>query len=327
MAVLAHVITVGLSTGLNQDIRAWFAQFNFLPPVPLMAARVDALIFPNATFTKLLDTMAASPLLNFVLIIHGHEDGSGLHLNMTAAQQVRHTTHQDIQRLMDLDAGGPDLTPKEEAIMGVGAAGRRRILELRRKLRAKKIDCVEFRACNLGRNPLSLDRFRRFFGARVAGAPDIHSFFGAGPALVGQEYLEGHQRLHKSGTWETYNFPEAYKSPELVCCFQLNALSKPEAGGHIAAADAATLAAWVKQFVMPDGQPPARGDMAMHGLWISDRRVAPEQPGGKPRLVPAAIEIAKELKEAPLAGWGGPSLRRFIPPLGESYAKHIVYAR
>ena len=32
MAVSAHVITMGLENGINGNIKAWFKQFNFLPP-------------------------------------------------------------------------------------------------------------------------------------------------------------------------------------------------------------------------------------------------------------------------------------------------------
>jgi hypothetical protein len=64
--------------------------------------------------------------------------------------------------------------------------------------------------------------------------------------------------------------------------------------------------------------------MAMHGLWVSD---LPIYEKGKPvRYVPAAIDIDSEQAASPLGGWGGPGVRRFIPPLSELYGKHIVYA-
>ena len=37
----AHVITLGLGAGMDQDVQAWFRQFNYMPPLPLTAARVD----------------------------------------------------------------------------------------------------------------------------------------------------------------------------------------------------------------------------------------------------------------------------------------------
>ena len=39
------------------------------------------------------------------------------------------------------------------------------------------------------------------------------------------------------------------------------------------------------------------------------------------------IEIDDDQKNSPLGGWGGPSPRRFIPPLSSAYARHIVYAQ
>jgi hypothetical protein len=43
MAVSAHVITMGLENDINGNIKAWFKQFNFLPPIPLAAAQVDTI--------------------------------------------------------------------------------------------------------------------------------------------------------------------------------------------------------------------------------------------------------------------------------------------
>ena len=325
MAVPAHVITVGLSHDLNRSIRAWFAQFNFMPPLPLSMTKIDTIAAADASFGRLLEIMASSPNRNFILIIHGHEDGSGLWLRLARGQARAHTTHQDLQRLIDLDAGGPAMSAADHAVMGISQAEIQRLLDLRLKVRGKHIDCIEFRACNLGRNSLSLDRFRRFLGARLAGAPDIHSFFGLGPAKVGREWLDTHERHHRGGNWETYKFPSAWKSPELVCCFQLNRLSKPEAGGHIAAESATVLNAWISKHVMA-GRTHGSGDMALHGLWVADMQVGGR--GGVPtRMVPAAIDVLDEEKHNPLGGWGGPVVRRLIPPLSELYAKHIVYAR
>lgn len=326
MAAPAHVITVGLNSDLNKAIRAWFHEFNSLPPIPLTAAQVDAVMPHDASFAGLLGLMAASPHKNFILIIHGHEDGSGLWLKLAPEQAHPHTTHFDLQRLMDLDASGPDLSRADQATMGVGRDRAHRLIELMHKVRDKGIDCVEFRSCNLGRNTLSLDRFRRFFGARVAGAPNIHTLFGLVPAAIGSHFMQTHQRHHPGRNWETYNFPRALKAPELVCCFQLNSLNKPEAGGHVIADTAGTLDAWIKKYLMRTGSH-SKGHMAVHALWVADIRVAPKHPHEKARLVPAAIDLEPEDRNDPLGGWGGPAVRRFVPPLSSNYAKHIIYAR
>lgn len=324
MAVAAHVIAVGLDDNLNKAIRLWCSMFKQMPPIPLTAMQVDILPPSKASLTELLRMMVDSHHKNFVLIIHGHSDGSGLYLKLTPRQAKPHTTFMDISRLEQLADGGPALSPKDLRIMGATQREAEVLLELRKRLLAKKIDTVEFRACNLGRNTVSLAAFRRFLGARRAGAPDIHSFFGIAPAISDPARLKDHAKGHfGAGHWETYKFPSAYKTPELVACFALNNLQKPEYGGHIAAKDPVTLGLWIRRYISPVGGSQG-GVMAMHGLWVSD---LPIQEKGKPvRYVPAAIDIDREQSDSPLGGWGGPDVRRFIPPLSELYAKHIVYA-
>jgi len=302
-------------------------QFNFLPPLGLTAATVDT-ITKHASFVRLLETVVASVHKNFILIIHGHEDGSGLWLKLAESQGRPHTTHLDLQRLMDLDAGGPEMSHKDFVIMGVRHHDIPRILHLRHQVLEKRIDCIEFRSCNLGRNKLSLDRFRQFFGARLAGAPDLHTVFGLVPILLGQHMMKSHTHFHRgTGHWETYNFPSALAQPDLVACFALNHLAKPESGGHIAADNAAVLAAWINRYVKKGGNHKG-GDMAMHALWAADRVAPPKTKHDKPRLVPAAILGEPEDYKDPLGGFGPQDgIRRLVLPLSENYAGHIVYSR
>jgi hypothetical protein len=304
----AHVITLGLEAPLNHAIRLWFRQFNHLPPTSLTAGAVDAAPRGPASFERLLALMAASPHKNFILIIHGYEDGAGLHLPLTGRTYAR-TVHPYLQRLMDLDRPGEALTAADRRILGIGRRDLGRILDLMHQVRAKKIDCVEFRACNLGRNKLSLDRFRQFFGARVLGAPDLHSFFGNGPVVTGQRGLDTHHQGHRGGAWDTYKFPYAHSAPHLVCCFRVDRHNKPS-GGHVVADTPDTLDAWVKKYLMSTAGRPT-GDMALHGLWNTTRQVF----------------LEPEDESSPLGGWGGPTHRRLILPLTENYRKHIVYSR
>jgi hypothetical protein len=327
MAENAHVITIGLSAALNADIASWFKQFNYLPPLGLTKAKFDA-VTSQVSFSHLLELMASSPHDNFILIIHGHEDGSGLWLKLALSQAKPHTTHHDLQRLIDLDAGGAAMSRHDYSIMGIGSAEVGKILDLRHKVLAKRIGCIEFRSCNLGRNKLSLDRFRQFFGARRAGAPDLHTVFGHVPILLGADLMKHHARYHTgAGHWETYNFPSALRSPTLVACFALNNLAKPEFGGHIAAESAIVLNQWIQHYIKKSASY-ASGNMAMHALWAADRIVAPKTKGEKERRVPAAIIMEPEDANEPLGGFGPPDgFRRLVLPLSENYAKHIVYSR
>jgi hypothetical protein len=334
MAAPAHVITVGLGPDMSQVVRAWFQQFNFLPPIPLTAGKIESINGADASFIKLLNVIAASPFNNFILVIHGADDGSGLWLKLLPQQRKPGTSHFDLQRLLELSETGGEMSSKDESIMGITQAESLLVREALLKIQFKTIETIEFRSCNLGRNPLSLDRFRRFFGARVAGAPNVHTFFGNGVPLVAPNFELAHRRLHVGANWETYNFPSAYKTPELVCCLQLNNLQKPETAGHVATDTADRITAWIQQYFMPTGSY-SKGSLALHSLWVADRPAPPlpqdrliprAKPG--PRMVPTVIEFDHDQTDSPLGGWGDTGGdRRMIPPLSELYKKHIIYAQ
>jgi hypothetical protein len=348
MAVSAHVITMGLENDINGNIKAWFKQFNFLPPIPLTAAQVDTVSHP-LSFEHLLELVLQSTYTNFILIIHGQPDGSGLYLPLFAHSSKYSTFHYDLQKLMDVDADVSRMSEADFRVMGFAPLDAHtktslkqnnrkdprqervdRMLDLMHQVRSKKIDCIEFRSCNLGRNVLSLQRFREFFGARLAGAPDLHTVFGRTDTRVGDEFLKIHMKNHpitqKSLSWETYNFPWAHNSqgvvgeprtlPRLVCCFGLNEEMKPESKGHIVADTAATFDAWIKQYVMPTGSQ-SGNEMAMHCLWVANIK-------GTNR--PVAI-IAGDTNSA--LSWGKDDMGtlRFVPPLSDDYKRHIVYSR
>jgi hypothetical protein len=325
MAEPAHVITLGLNQALNESIRAWFREFNFMPPVPLQAAQVDT-VTGTASFEGLLQRMVDSVHKNFILIIHGHEDGSGLYLQLAPGQAKVHTSHLDLQELMDVDAGLTQMSAKDRATMGIGKPHINRLLDLMRRVRQKQLGCVEFRSCNLGKNSISLSRFRQFLGAKVVGAPNLHTVFGVVPLVIRQDFDKFHKHFHPGSNWETYNFPNALTDPDLVCCFRLNELQKPEFGGHIATDTSASADAWIQKWIMPSGRHTGK-TMAMHSLWIADRIVPGQGPGSHPRHVPVAIEFEAADFKDPLGGWGGPPVRRLIPPLSENYKKHIIYSR
>jgi len=275
------------------------------------------------TFEHLLELLIDSPYKNFILIVHGHEDGSGLFIPLAPRQSKPHTEHWDLQKIMDVDAGVSKMSAADTTRMGISKRHFGKIIDLMHRVREKKIDCIEFRSCNLGKSIVSLGRFRQFLGARLAGAPNLHTLFGLPDTRVGPQFLKTHARNHPGGNWETYKFPHAFGDPQLVCCFQLNELQKPEEKGHIVADTAATFDAWVKQYVMATGSR-SGNQMAMHGLWIADMKVKPDHkhdPDHRPVMLTADTE-------APLGSWGNDTLlRRFIPPLSDDYKKHIIFSR
>jgi hypothetical protein len=92
MSVSAHVITMGIENDINGNIKAWFKQFNFLPPIPLTAAQVDT-ISHDLSFEHLLELIIQSTYANFILIIHGQPDGSGLYLPLFRHSSKNSTFH------------------------------------------------------------------------------------------------------------------------------------------------------------------------------------------------------------------------------------------
>jgi hypothetical protein len=328
MSSPAHVLTAGLDATMQQRISTWFNTFNFLPPLPLVKAKIDHLSGAQATLEGVMQAMIASNFDTFILIIHGYSDGVGLVLKLANDQYSRrpHTTYDDLQRLMDDDAKHAGASREDLRHMNVAGRDVPRLIDLRRQLVQKKIDTIEFRSCNLGRNPIALDVFRRFFGARVAGAPDIFTLFGLVDTFTTTQMLKDHARFHRGdGRWVTYNFPFAARAPDLVVCFALNGESKPEFGGHIAAADPRVLDAWIKKFVKSDGV--FRGSpMPVHGLWAGDIEVV-DSPKHS-HLVPEAVIVQKEELDSPLGGFGPSDLSgaRLVPTTSDNYAKHIIYA-
>lgn len=313
MPAHAHVIAVGLSNGLNQDIQSWFRRFPSLPPLPLIADVVTTSRGP-ASLEHLLSLIAESGHSNFILIVHGYEDGSGLSLNLSHTRPSRteaKTGHWHLQRLMDLDNPLIDLEKKEKDKLGLSDRTIDKLNALARRVREKKINCIEFRACNLGRNTESLERFRKFLGARRAGAPDLHSFFGEGPVVIGGKGPKSPAGHHHRNdvSWETYKFPNAHTSPNLVCCWKVNKKQKPE-GGHMLADSAATVQVWVRKHLMPHGVFDGGKSLPIHGLWVTGRQ----------------IYLEAEDVDTPLGGWGGPAaVRRPIFPQSEMYRKHVIY--
>ncbi len=322
MARSAHLIAIGLSHAMNKNIKAWVQQFNFFPPLPVSAHKADYVT--NDSLEDLLKRLIDSQYRSFILIIHGLPDGSGLYLNLVRSQSRPHTNHYDLQALMDAEQGAELDKPLLQK-MGITHADAKRLIDLMRKVRAKKIECIEFRSCNLGRSDISLDRFRRFLGASLAGAPNLHTVFGLVPVIIGPNFQKVHERHHVGAGWETYNYPTSLETPRVVCCFQLNALQKPELDGHIGSDLESNLDAWINEWMMVGGKNHGRTETAMHALWIADQVV--KEKGHPARMVPVAIEVIdKDSFRDPLGGLYGPTVQRFIPPLSMNFKKHIIYS-
>jgi len=76
-------------------------------------------------------------------------------------------------------ASGTSLSDKQAAEFG---SNNRKVvpelLALMKKVRAMNLNTIEWRACDLGKDPGVLKQFRDFFGANLMGAPVIENNFG-----------------------------------------------------------------------------------------------------------------------------------------------------
>jgi V8-like Glu-specific endopeptidase len=76
-----------------------------------------------------------------------------------------------------------------------------RLVKKMLQLQAKGIREIQFRACNIGKSPSSLDVFRKFFGADYLCAPDVRTGMGPTKLLVGRGEVEG---LAKNRSTQVY---------------------------------------------------------------------------------------------------------------------------
>jgi hypothetical protein len=287
-------------------VRRWFNKFKILPPRNLMVGTTKTPSGPASFETLLRGIAAEAGEQQFVVVVHGHEDGTGLFLplaNRGRAKVGENTTHDRLERLMAIaDRNPARIDQGDRDLLGLRDAEINRLLEVRRTILAKKIKVIEFRGCNLGRKANSVAEFRKFFGAQSFGAPNLHSFFGANPTGTGAHLMQNHVQSH-DGTTFVYRFTIAQKT--CICCIGVNDQRKPR-NGHVIADDGATLESWIQQNLAANGTH-ERGNLPVHGLWL----FPPPDPNDPLSILPDPRPVF------PLARDGNGD---------NEYQRHIVYS-
>lgn len=262
----ATAFTIGLDTDLAGAVSNYFRKFRVLPP---RALAVNATVTPSGTasFERLLRAIKTATTTSAVIVVHGHEDGSGLFLplaNRGRGTVGARTTHDKLQRLMAI-AGRtpPQATANDRTELQLRDAEIGRLIGLMQDVRAKNIQAIEFRGCNLGRNARSVGRFREFFGARSFGAPSLHSFFGRNPVSTAANVVASHASGHQ-GT--TFTYSQTFSGKTCSCCIGVNDQRKPR-NGHVIADDGATLDSWIQANFDPAGTLGQDRRLPIHGLW------------------------------------------------------------
>ncbi len=309
---MPEAFTIGLGEFLSNGLKAYFKKFGRLPPKDLAIKTVTTLTGAES-FETLLKAVKKSKETSFLVYAHGQSDGSGLFLRLAlrrGAPTGVSTTANMLDLLMRLDGRDKPASDRELGTLGINKVEAENLIGLRRDIRAKKIDTLEFRGCNLGRNLNSVQKFKEFFGAKTFGAPDLYSFFGVSPIQIGQKYIAEHRKHRPGGDWHEYSYTFENPSGTLVNNVATDANLKP-AQGYIVADSLETVQRWVKQYIDSNGTYATKeGSLPLHGLWDT----------GKRKIDPKAIQDAPLGSDQALPG---PAI---IMPLGSNdYKDHVIY--
>ncbi len=274
---MAIALTLGIEAGLAGSVKAYFDKFKVLPPKNTVVSQTKSLAGVVSFETLLNGILAEAKTTDFVIVVHGHETGNGLFLKLVSRSGTAagfETTNEMLQILMDINKRDPaNATDAELAKLQITQAEVTRLIGIMKKVRDKSLGTVEFRGCNLGRNLSSVTRFREFLGAKIFGAPNLHSFFGKFPTGTGANLMGSHDKSH-NGTTETYT--QTLAGHTCHCCIGLNTHRKPD-NGHIVADDATTLDAWIKANFDANAALGTAKELAVHGLW-EFRKADPNDP-------------------------------------------------
>ena len=292
--------TAGVSVNEHSLVASYFARFMLMRPYIVRPTTITQVL--PATFKGLLEAVAKATATQVVIVAHGYSDGSGLFLPLVMGKA--HTTmHYDLDKLMTIAKRVPPVATDAEALSLDLTKGQiQDLVDLKNVLENKKppINVIEFRGCYLGKNYLSLSRFRQFFGANKIGAPKIGGFFGNFPHSHAAGILTSHTTSHV-GT--TYTYPESYSSPagKSFCCIGVDGNKDPQ-NGHLVADTQSALDRWVFHKFLP-GMAASPGNIPVHFLFDK----SPPLPPGVPALATS------------------PTPEPYFP-LSDEYAKQIVYS-
>jgi len=164
----------GIALGLGDYgtlVKDYF-KANPCPPRDLRVDRVDVIDQGGLTFIDLLQAIIrASGVKDFVLVVHGHPSGLALSLGPGGANcNGQHLqTLMDIERSIELERPGERLTDAQRAQQSRLNARRaelrlsdqviNQLIDLMRRVRAMRLNRVEWRSCNLGKKPDVLTQF------------------------------------------------------------------------------------------------------------------------------------------------------------------------
>jgi hypothetical protein len=265
---MAVGFTAGLTVTEHNWVVSYFAKFMLMNPFIVRPTPVKRVT--PASFKDLLNAVAATTDTQVVIVAHGMDDGSGLFLPLVQGK-VGFVAHDQLDKLMIISNKKPAVaTEKDALLLGLTKKETQDLVDLTIVLRKKKppVGLIEFRGCYLGKNYLSLKRFRLFFGATKMGAPKIGGFFGLFRNGHGQPIFAKHSKS-PGHVGTTYTYPQSFTSPapagNCLCCIGVDQFDEPQTG-HLVADTQDALNRWTFDKFMPGASVPP-GDLPVHFLF------------------------------------------------------------
>lgn len=153
---------------------------NFAPEEPISPSGVMKLKtfhkIKDMTAYRLLKTIANKAKKNSEVLIVTHGTDRGLVLPLTNSNTVL-LERESIRVFLDKSQSRADKLAK----LQVNEKQLKLLEEAVKKVKKLALQRVEFRACNVGQNVKTLEALRDFFGARIAGGPDLQDAYVALP--------------------------------------------------------------------------------------------------------------------------------------------------
>src|SRR6201986_3185976 len=143
---MADAHAIGVGSFLASSAKAYFKRHGKLPPKDLPVSDVSV---PNGAeaFETLLLTIKKSSASSFLVYAHGHSDGSGLYIQLSASKGApvgNQTTADVLGAVLRIANSGKDPTQRELAFLGITDANFQTLVGLMKDVQGKHIDSFEF---------------------------------------------------------------------------------------------------------------------------------------------------------------------------------------
>jgi hypothetical protein len=238
-------------------VRAFLKANPVLPPRGLKVDDVD--VMSGKSFIDLLNGVIKTKATELVLVVHGYTDGSGLFMQLAPGAAT--CSGANLRILNELESSGKDATDRQLANLGLDdQKAVKELIDLMHKVRAMNLSHVEWRSCDLGKQPGVLKQFRIFFGAALMGAPMTENIFGISTVSV-RPFDKIPEKFQHD--YVPFYYPD--KQNTKVINYLLLDNSRWPTEGVMFAERQKDLDDWVHTHINPKGT--IKESVAVHALW------------------------------------------------------------